>query len=266
MKFSFMSFSCPELGLSDMLSLAKELGYDGIEPRAVSKHAHGVEIEANEEQRQAIRSLAEESGIAIACIATSCVYADPAKADQNVDTTLEFVHLAADVGCPTLRVFGGKMGEGLSREDAIELVGEALKAVADHAEDHGVTVCMETHDDWCDPKHVAAVMEYVSQPSIAVNWDIMHPVRTGHATMEEAFEILKPWVRHIHFHDGRDEAGKLQLVPIGEGIIDHKTAVSLLKANGYDGFLSGEWIGWEPYQTHLPRELATMKRYEREAS
>ena len=32
----------------------------------------------------------------------------------------------------------------------------------------------------------------------------------------------------------------------------------------YQGYLSGEWIGWEPYDVHLPRELATMKGYERE--
>jgi len=32
----------------------------------------------------------------------------------------------------------------------------------------------------------------------------------------------------------------------------------------YRNFLSGEWISWEPYATHLPWELETMKGYERE--
>ena len=27
---------------------------------------------------------------------------------------------------------------------------------------------------------------------------------------------------------------------------------------------SGEWIGWEPYEVHLPRELAMLKKYESE--
>ena len=43
MKYSFMSFSCPELTLDEMLSMAKEFGYDGIEPRISSNHRHGVE-------------------------------------------------------------------------------------------------------------------------------------------------------------------------------------------------------------------------------
>ncbi len=33
MKYAFMSFSCPELGLEEMLSLAGRYGYDAVEPR-----------------------------------------------------------------------------------------------------------------------------------------------------------------------------------------------------------------------------------------
>jgi hypothetical protein len=31
---------------------------------------------------------------------------------------------------------------------------------------------------------------------------------------------------------------------------------------GHDGYLSGEWIDWEPGQTHLPREIAALREYE----
>jgi sugar phosphate isomerase/epimerase len=117
---------------------------------------------------------------------------------------------------------------------------------------------METHDAWCDPKNVAEVMKQVNHPAIGVNWDIMHPVRTGHATIDESFEALKPWIRHLHIHDASKETGKL--VPIGQGFIDHRRAIELLLTISYDGYMSGEWINWEdPYEVHLPRELATLK-------
>ena len=67
---------------------------------------------------------------------------------------------------------------------------------------------------------------------------------------------------HVHFHDGTTREGRLDLVPIGQGEIDHRRAVQLLGSSGYDGYLSGEWIGWEPFETHLPRELKTMRSYE----
>ena len=63
----------------------------------------------------------------------------------------------------------------------------------------------------------------------------------------------------------RDGSGDgIELRPIGEGIIDHRRAVELLLGAGYDGFISGEWINWEPYEMHLPREIATLRRYEEE--
>ncbi|MDP6111505.1 MAG: sugar phosphate isomerase/epimerase family protein [Planctomycetota bacterium] len=258
MNYAFMSFSCPELSFAEMLSTATEIGYDGIEPRTVSNHQHGVEVEADAALRDSLRQQAADAGVVIACVACSGRYANPADSDEHVQGTRDHIDLAADIGCTRLRVFGGGLGEGLSREDAVAHAGEALKSLADHAGERGVTVCLETHDSWCDPRDVASLMEYVGHPNIAVNWDIMHPVRTGFATMEESYEILKPWVRHVHFHDGTSDG----LCPIGEGDIDHQVAVQLLQKDGYEDFLSGEWIGWTPHEEHLPVELATMRGYE----
>lgn len=260
MKFSFMSFSCPDLSLEAMLSLAKRLGYDGVEPRVEAKHAHGIELGLDAAGRAAARKLAVSQGIAYACLATSCRYADPATRAAMVASTLSYIDLAADIGCPRLRVFGGPLPEGLSREAATAGVAAALLAVADQAERRGVTVCLETHDHWCNPADVAELMRRVDRPAIQVNWDIMHPVRVAQVGMQEAFDTLRPWIRHVHAHDGATRDGKLVLVPIGEGVVDHALALRLLREAGWDGFVSGEWIGWEPYETHLPRELAALRR------
>lgn len=262
MKYAFMSFSCPQLSFEGLLDTARRFGYDGIEPRIESGHAHGVELDAAPALRSDIKRMAEESGVAICCIATSRKYADPATAQQEVDKTLRCIDLASDVGSPRLRVFGGQLPEGVSREEAVELLSASLSAVAGHAKERGVTVCLETHDHWCDPGHVAEVMKRVNAEAIAVNWDIMHPARFGHTT-DDAFSTLLPWIRHVHFHDGMKIEGKSSLVQIGQGEIDHKRAVELLQETAYNGYLSGEWINWEPYEIHLPRELGIMKSYER---
>ena len=57
MRYSFMTFSCPDLGLREALDLARRLGYDGIEPRTDAKHAHGVEIDAPPARRAEARRL-----------------------------------------------------------------------------------------------------------------------------------------------------------------------------------------------------------------
>jgi sugar phosphate isomerase/epimerase len=90
----------------------------------------------------------------------------------------------------------------------------------------------------------------------------MHPIRAGRITMDEAYAIVRPWIGHVHFHDGSASLDKLELLPIGQGDIDHRRAVQLLEGMPYTGYLSGEWINWEPYEVHLPRELAAMKAFE----
>jgi sugar phosphate isomerase/epimerase len=264
MKYSFMTFSCPQATLGEALAMAHRFGYDAIEPRIAAGHGHGIEPAADQASRTSVRRQADDAGVALCCLATSCKYADPATAAGQVDETLQAIDLAADVGAPRIRVFGGQIPKGRSRNESIALLVESLRQVVDRALQRGVAVCLETHDDWCDPAHVAEVVQQVNSPAVAVNWDVMHPVRAGGSTMDGAFEALRPWIRHLHVHDGSRRQDQLELVPIGQGDFDHRRVIELLVGMDYDGYLSGEWINWEPAEVHLPRELATLKGYERE--
>lgn len=263
MKYAFMSFSCPDLEFGAMLDLARRAGYDGVEPRITEGHRHGVEPEASPSARAALKQKAADAGVAVCCIATSCSYADPKHSERQVAETRQAIDLAADLGAPRIRVFGGQLAPGLRRWEAIRLLAESLGSVAAQAARRGVTVCLETHDDWCDPAHVAELMRRVHHPAIAVNWDIMHPGRAPGATVDEAFALLRPWIRHVHFHDGIERDGRIAYAALGSGQVDTRRAVELLEDAGYDGYLSGEWIGWEPAEQHLPRELKAIKAYQR---
>ena len=262
MKYAFMSYSVPEMTLEQALEAASRWGYDGFEPRVASEHAHGVERSLDADQRRAIRETVESSGVALCCLATGCCYADLSSIDQQIDDTHAYIDLAGDLGCPRMRVFGGRFDEWLMREDAIDVVADSLRLVADHAQERGVTLCLETHDDWCDPDHVAAVMNLVKHPNVGVNWDVMHPTRSADKSIDQAYQTLQPWIRHVHVHDGVNTTDRLEFKAIGEGDFDHRRVIELLQQDGYDGFLSGEWIDWEPGETHLPREIQTLRSYE----
>lgn len=262
MKYAFMTFSTTELSLAQNLEVARKYGYDGIELRIDANHRHGVEVATRPEGRAAVRKQFADAGIAAACVATSLKYADPTQTTGMLEETHARIDLTADVGAPIMRVFGGKIPNGVTRDQACDLVASCLREVSQHAKDRGVTLAFETHDDWTDPRDVAEVLGRVDHPHIACNWDILHPVRTGKASLEESFAILKPWIRHLHIHDGSGDG--IQMRPIGTGIIDHRIVLKCLKSIDFGGYLSGEWIKWEPYETHLPRELATLRKYEAE--
>lgn len=262
MKYSFMSFSSPELDMDQILRISTLYGYEGFEPRISAGHNHGIEMDAAKTFLRETRRKAEENGISICCIATSCRFSNPEDIKDHIEDAKRSINLAAEVGSPLIRVFGGSIPEGVGRDRSFELIVEALIKLSDFAQQGNVTVCIETHDNWCDPEAVAGILRNVNHPAVAVNWDIMHPVLSAAYTMEKAFEVLKPWIRHVHVHDGMWTEKKLVFKPIGEGKVDHKTAIRLLKNSGYNGFISGEWIGWEPYGIHLPRELTAMKDFE----
>lgn len=264
MKFAFMSFSTPRQSLAEMLALAKGIGYDGIEPRVEQHHRHGIELSADPPHRRALRKEIEASGVSLASIATCCKYADPATTAANVELTRKYIDLASDLNCTRIRVFGGQIPPGFSHDQAANLLIDSLRSLGDYAAPRQITLCLETHDSWCDPAIVAFIMREVDHPAVGVNWDIMHTVRQGKASMEEAFRVLRPWIRHVHVHDGVNRIDKLRIVPIGTGELDHRLVLRLLKTGEFQGFVSGEWIesmmSPEFFSAHLPSELATLKR------
>ena len=259
MKYAFMSFSTPKQTLSQMISTAEELGYAGIEPRIQSKHAHGVELEATEEQKKEIRDKIASSNVDICCLATSLKYCQQEDDTTVIKNSKELIQFASEVNIPRLRVFGGEIPDGVSRETAITRIIDTLSKLASFAEDHNVDLCLETHDDWTNPVFLTQVMEGINHSSIGLTWDILHPILKGF-NMTEVGEALKPWIKHVHIHDHL--GAQKGWTSIGNGIVDHKAALECLNNMSFDGYLSGEWIGWNEPEEHLGPEIATMKKLE----
>ncbi len=257
-----MTFSTPDQQLDAVLATAARHGYDGIELRIGSNHAHGVELASTAGQRAAARQLAVASGVAICCIATGARFADPANAAAEIAAAEAAIDLAADVGAGVIRVFGGAIPKGVSREAAAAAIVAALRALSARAAARAIDVAIETHDDWCDPQAVANILARVGHPRIGANWDYQHTTRVAKTSVDNAFDALKSYIKHVHFHDGTMDADKLVFLPVGQGSYNHGRVLQLLRSMNYTGYLSGEWINWEPAEVHLPRELAAMKALE----
>ncbi len=263
MKFSFMSFSCPEATLEQMIGYAKKYGYDGIEPRAQSQHRHGIELDTGKQQRKEIRKIFSDSGIECACLATSIryCYSDISKRKENTELTKAFIDLACDIGTKRLRVFGGMPDVDMPVEEAIKIVGDCLAEISSYAEKNQISICLETHDFFSRADRVAKAVKIAGNPFIKANWDIMHPF-TQKMTIQEAFDHLKGLIEHCHIHDGiYDENRNVKLALMGEGEIPYKTALKLLKEANYQGYLSGEYISAWPVDVVLPHDIRILKGY-----
>ena len=262
MKYAFMSFSAPEASLEDLLDLALRYGFDGVEPRLCQGHGHGISRRLSLRQRARARALCEDRGVGLSCLATLCSFSDPRCAERHHGMAGGYAELAADLGCPSIRVFGGVIPDGQGRCDAITRISDALRWAGDAAAAHGVSLCVETHDDWANPEDMVQLMQRTGHPAVEVTWDVVHPLRQSEASLAEVHGLLRPWIRHVHIHDARFRHDGFEVVPIGEGECAIATAVRLLGEDGYDGYISGEWIDWQPPDIHLPRELAALRSLE----
>lgn len=246
MKLGFMTFIEPTWTLEEHMAAAQRHGYTGIEPRCEADHGHGIEIETGADGRSEIRSKIGEEGLEFCCIATSrkFVDADEKERQASVDKTKRYVELAADVGAPYVRVFGGSMPGGIAPQGVVQYAADALREVGEFAADYPVIVAVETHDDWCNTYHMAELIRRVDHAKIQVNWDYHHPMR-HFEPVEESYARLRQWIVHTHMHDVKLTEGgmKAEVCALGEGYVPQKKVMELLDRDGYTGYFSLELIG-----------------------
>lgn len=243
-KLATMTSVCPDWTLKEIVEGMSRHGFHGLEPRIGWGHRAGIEPDMPADQRAAARRRLEEAGLAFCCIATGAQFAhsDPVQRQHFLDEARQAIDLAADLGAPYVRTFGGNRGEG-ELLPAVERTAEAYRQVMDHAEQREVVLLFETHDFWCASAPVRAVVEAVNDPHLGVLWDFMHPQRFCERPAETMANIGH-LTRHVHAHDGCHlQDGRLDAgIPLGEGIFDHETPLRLLVEAGYDGWFSVEVI------------------------
>lgn len=244
MKLATMSSACPEWSLEQIIEGMKAYGYQGFEPRIGWNHAMGIEVGMSWKERERVRSQVEDAGLEICCIATGARLAteDQGQLAGYVKEVEDAIDLAADLGAPYVRTFGGERGTG-EFHFILKRVVEVYKRLMDRAQQRGVTVLMETHDAWCVSAQVRAVVEGVQHDNMAALWDILHPYRYKERAAE-TMANLGAIARHLHGHDAifDEEAGKMNVVTLGDGVIDYVTPVRMLLEAAYDGYFSIEFI------------------------
>jgi len=233
-----MTFACPQASADEAIDLAERLGYHGIEFRCDSGHLHRVEPGISDALAAQVRGRLEDAGVAACCLATSLQFAK----DTVVGEARQRLDLAAAIGAPGLRVFCGPVPEGRSIEEVEDVVGRNLAVVANEASALDLELWLETHDSFCKAQHAAAAVQRADHAGVGLCYDNMHPHRMGE-TLEQTRRAIEGKVRHCHFHDALSDPRQVMIHPLGEGQMPMDEMFLMLKAIGYDGYLSGEWFG-----------------------
>ena len=101
MTLSFSTLGCPKLSFRDVLSLAKELGYNGIELRGIMQTIDAPDLkEFSEENYKATLERLEQLGLEIPILTSACKLYREEKWDATLKLAKRYVDMAKRIAIP----------------------------------------------------------------------------------------------------------------------------------------------------------------------
>jgi sugar phosphate isomerase/epimerase len=262
MRFSVFTASTPEWTPDEAAATLAAQGWDGIEWRITDQDAArepgfwagnratwpltGLEASIDE-----IAAVTARHGLAYSGIGGY------ARCDDH-DNVERMLGATAALGAERVRVTMPRVDSG--RYDELFAAARSdLDWVATRAEHHGVQALVELHHETITASASAArrLVDGLDPRFVGVIHDLGNLVIEGRETHSAAFELLGPYLAHVHVKNVRWAASP----PAADGVIawhhewatlragqaDVRQYVSDLVAHGYDG-----WITLEDFSTELP--------------
>lgn len=216
--------------IDTIIAHCSETGFDGVECRTT--HAHGVEVSLSAAERAEVKAKFADSPVALAGLGSAFEY-DAVDADEvraNIEGTKQYAQLAADVGCPGIKVRPNKVhvDEGVPIEKTLEQIGLSLRECGDAARDVGVEVRLEVHGRvTCEPAHIRTILDHADSDNVFACWNSNMQDKDEAGSIDANYRLLEKDIRLVH---------------ITELWADYPWArlFELLNASGYDGFTLAE--------------------------
>jgi len=203
-------------------------GFEGAELR--STHAHGVEDDLNDAQRNHVRKQFEDSPVELVGLGSAFEFHSP-DADElrrNIEGTKRYVKLAHDVGGSGVKVRPNGFPRGVSAERTLQQIGKSLRQCGQFAEGYGIDIRLEVHGPvTSELPHIQRMIEIADHPNVVVCWNSNPTDLTGDG-LEGNFRRVRDKIGMVHIHDLYDEK------------YPYRKLFALLERAGYEGYCLAE--------------------------
>ena len=238
---------CPQL-----IKFCQETGLAGVELRTT--HAHKIEVELSKVERVGVKKMFADSGIEIAGLGSAFEYhsKDPGEVKRNIEGSIAYAQLAADVGAPGIKVRPNRLFDDVPVEQTCEQIGNALRQVATFAEGIGIQVRVEVHggNGSADPRNIRKMMDYADHPNALVCWNSNgrqagEGDQDDNGSIKTNFDLLKDKIALVHITD------------IGVYQYPWQQLFDNLKAMDYQGYCLAE-IAYNPEPERFMKYYRTL--------
>lgn len=198
-----------------------------------------------------LREKLEQSGLKVSQFTAAPDYTcpNPHLRSAMTEKTKADVDVAAFLGATCVRVTAGQVYPSVGREEGIAYVVEAIKPAIEYAHSKGVYLAYENHykdyfwqyPDFSQRSEVfLEVVRRLRPHGIRVNYDCGNQVMIAEDPVPVLQEV-KDLVVHVHCADR--QVGEYRHTVSGEGATPFRTIFQILRAVGYDRWLSIEYNG-----------------------
>lgn len=250
MKTSFCSIALKEEPLAEIAARVAAIGYDGIEIWG----PHLEQFLANQEIA-VLSGLLERHHLQAACLSPYFDFVSSAeKAQESIAAAQRYAAYAEALHCERIRVFTGPAGSAQATEEQWDRAVESLRAVCDASP---CTFVLEVHPNNLMDTTEATIelLRRVHRENLRVNLDIYNLFEIGEPVLW-ALNELYPYTAHTHLKNRRE--GKPALLE--EGGMEYEPFLTALQERWYDGYLSVEWFGPDPYWA-AEQDLAYLRTF-----
>ncbi|MDA0747819.1 MAG: sugar phosphate isomerase/epimerase [bacterium] len=212
------------------LDMCQKTGFQGVEFRTT--HAHGIEVELTSEQRKTVKQQFADAGIDIVGLGSAFEYhaVEPEIVKQNIEGTIEYARLAADLGCPGVKVRpnGLQVAQGIPEEKTLEQIGLALRECGRATAELGVQIRVEVHGhDTCEPSRIRTIIDHANHDNVRICWN-SNPQDVVNGSVKQNFDLLKKEISLVHINE------------IHKAEYPWRELFGLLKAETYTGYTLAE--------------------------
>ena len=291
MQLGFVTAILPELSLDEVITTAKNIGYDCIEVmcwphgKAERRYAGVTHIDVDNMDVESIQSLCSESGVSISGLG---YYPNALSANQSESTTAiehirKVIAATAKLGLDRMNTFIGRDWTR-SVDDNWPRFLEVWKPVIEFAEQQGVRVGIEncpmffSNDEWPGGKNLAhspdiwqRMFDDIPSDHFGLNYDPSHMIWQ----FMDAYTPVRDFASrlfHIHAKDVRVDHDRLDQVGIlanplqyhtpklpGIGDVDWGKFFSVLTDTGYDGAVCVE-VEDRAYEGSMEKRMAALQQ------
>ncbi len=188
--------------------------------------------------------------------------------EEHLKLLNRVIYIAKELGARYIRIFSFYIPEGEEPEKYRDEVMRRMKAMAEVAEAEGVILLHENEKDIYGDTAARCreVLDTVASKNLRAVFDPANFVQCGEVTYPYAFELMKPYIEHMHI---KDSTAGGDIVPAGCGEGKIAEILGTLKKDGYNGFVSlephlGTFSGLENLETSddmLKLESSTPEKF-----